>query len=743
MLLQRAAEFYSQNFANSDKARALVAQFGLSDNALLERAEIGYSDGRLSECVPSDRESRDKLVQVGLLGADGSEYLEGHLVFTMRDVDGRIVNLWGLAKSGIPKFLPNLPVTTWNVVAVKQSVRLYVTLSPIEALSLHAAGYSNVVAIDPNHGVPDMKAFSAYGIQTFTVVVGEGAEAEKTAATLVGKFLPLAIGSLVVPAKSVNEVLTKRGAKVLAEFLTANAHGVTAVHVPGMQPVPGGFTLPIGKRRYEVRGLEQSARHLKATVRAECGGRIFVDTLDFYSASARKRFVLDLVRHCEESADLITADVAKLLSACEIRAKQPDMVIPIESANQMPEADRKEGEAMGRAPDLIEIIMDDIARLGIVGEEINKLLFYLAMTARKLPEALAILLLASSGAGKSILQRTVCDLCPPEDILKVTHLSGKALFHLTRTAIKYKVILIEEFEGARLAVYPLRALISEGVLTTQVAGKDPATGRLTTMQNTVEGPATVFMTTTDSTGLDSETRSRFIVTSINESREQTRAILNAQRRRCTLDGLKGNRHRNSIYRRHHAFQRVLQPLAVVNPYVDRLCCEDRSLTGRRDQPKILRLIDAVAFLRQLQKPVKIQDGRNYIEVDETDLKIASRLIQELFVHNLSELSRPAYRLLMILDEMRHKATAAAGDAPAYSFTRKKIREHSGWEHTRVHRYLTELVLLEYARPVSTPRGEPHAYKLLWEQSSRDQPPLFGLPFTDPTPSENSAAVAKA
>ena len=38
--------------------------------------------------------------------------------------------------------------------------------------------------------------------------------------------------------------------------------------------------------------------------------------------------------------------------------------------------------------------------------------------------------------------------------------------------------------------------------------------------------------------MDAETRSRFIITSIDESPEQTRAILEAQRHRHTLDGLR-------------------------------------------------------------------------------------------------------------------------------------------------------------------------------------------------------------
>ena len=45
-------------------------------------------------------------------------------------------------------------------------------------------------------------------------------------------------------------------------------------------------------------------------------------------------------------------------------------------------------------------------------------------------------------------------------------------------------------------------------------------------------PTAVFQTTTDPR-TDAETRSRFIIISVDESLEQTRAILEAQRQSCT------------------------------------------------------------------------------------------------------------------------------------------------------------------------------------------------------------------
>ena len=61
-------------------------------------------------------------------------------------------------------------------------------------------------------------------------------------------------------------------------------------------------------------------------------------------------------------------------------------------------------------------------RLGLVGETANKLIGYLVMTSRKLADPLALLILSGSGAGKSLLQDTLLQLCPDEDLVKLTSL---------------------------------------------------------------------------------------------------------------------------------------------------------------------------------------------------------------------------------------------------------------------------------------------------------------------------------
>ena len=109
-----------------------------------------------------------------------------------------------------------------------------------------------------------------------------------------------------------------------------------------------------------------------------------------------------------------------------------------------------------------------------------------------------------------------------------------------------------------------------------------------------------MIVTTTASDLNDETKSRFLVVSVDESREQTRAIFEAQRRRET--GIVGER--DEVLRRHHALQRCLRPMRVVNPFATALTFPDHRLAARREHPKYLALIRSVAFLRQYQREEK-------------------------------------------------------------------------------------------------------------------------------------------
>jgi hypothetical protein len=362
---------------------------------------------------------------------------------------------------------------------------------------------------------------------------------------------------------------------------------------------------------------------------------------------------------------VVEADINRLLLMSESHdPERADAVATpnVDPATLMSANERRAAEAFGKRPDLIDRILDDYRTCG---------------------------------------------------------LTGKALFYKGRHSVKHKVLALEEEAGAERADYAIRNLISAGELIIETTIKDSGTGRLTTMENRVEGPTSVFITTTNP-DVDPETRSRFFVTGIDESREQTRAILASQRKRHTQVSQADSPTVQATRRRHHNFQRLLKPITIINPFAEKLDYLDDRLQSRRDQPKVLNLIRSVAFLRQMTKTIQIRKGKDqsldYIEVDEQDLQIACDLAAKLLSHSLDDLNQVSRDLLVHLDRMVTEKVEAQPDEESIrktdvEFTRRDIREYTGWSNVRVHKYIQQLVDLEYVHRI---RGGPkarHYYRL--------------------------------
>ncbi len=746
-LLERVVDVYEKAFEESPKGLAFLEKRGLKEGGLFAPYRIGFSDGRLTEMLPGDERLKKELYALGILLESGRERFAGCVVVPVFDANGLLTTLYGRFTGGGNKrhvFLPNRPKGVWNASAMKNYPDLILVESVIDALSVMSAGFPHVMAVQGTHGLNDeqIRSMREAGAQSVTLLL-DGDEAGKTAAKRLKEKLDSSFSCSLITLPGdhdPNSYLQAFGSEGLAEFLQVAAEsgsepstvraGGGAERTPAISSDGTVFRVACGLRRYEVRGLEKGARKLKATVRVEHAGRLHVDTLDFYSARARRQLAQSLCRLFDEPAETIEADLQRLIVECE-RCNLNEVAAreAVAPAVEISPRERADAEAFGRSPDLVEQILSDFETCGLIGEKSNTLLGYIAMTSRRRDVPLSLLILSSSGAGKTALQDAVLAFCPPEDLVKLTSLSGKALFYKEQSSLKHKVLALEEGDGAQDASYAIRNLISAGELVSESTIKDLATGRLVTMENRVEGPTSVFLTTTNPE-IDAETKSRFFVTSIDESREQTRQILVFQRERHCAAGPMENAEREAVLKRHHTFQRLLKPLAVRNPYARQLTYGDDRLQGRRDQPKYLNLIKAIAFLRQMQKEIHFEerDGQavEAVDVEMRDIELANRLAHEVLGHSLDELSRPARDLLITLAEMVKERLAlneekrGGDERPAdVLFTRREIREFTGWTNTRLHIHLKELVDFEYLLVESGRNGLPFRYRLAYEGQGQD------------------------
>jgi DNA primase catalytic core len=486
--------------------------------------------------------------------------------------------------------------------------------------------------------------------------------------------------------------------------------------------------IALGDRRYRIRGLEKNPSFdaLKVNLLVSRpafdgpGEAIHVDSFDLYQQRPRTAFAKQAATEFGVKEEVVKADLGKILLKLEalqaerLQAAQAEK----EKTVSLSEGEREAALALLKDPELLSRIERDFTRCGVVGEATNKLVGYLAVLSRKLDAPLAVTLQSTSAAGKSVLMDAVLSFVPPEDRIRYSALTGQSLFYMGERDLEHKVLAIVEEEGASNAAYALKLLQSEGELTIASTGKDPVTGELRTLDYQVKGPVMILLTTT-AIDIDEELLNRCLVLTIDEGREQTRAIHEIQRDKRTLRGLVAKAEKDGIQRLQQNAQRLLQPLAVVNPYASQLTFAwDRTRT-RRDHEKYLTLIDAIALLHQHQRHVKtaLHDGKplRYVEVTLEDIETANRLARDVLGRTLDELPPKTRELLRRIHAwVDERAAALAMDRADFRFSRRDLREVLQWSDTPLKVHLGRLVEMEYLLVHRGGRGQSFAYELLYQ-----------------------------
>jgi len=487
------------------------------------------------------------------------------------------------------------------------------------------------------------------------------------------------------------------------------------------------IVLTIGERTYRVRGLAKNTGYeaLKVSLRVACDGAWHLDALDMAQAKQRAAFVAAAAEETGLKPELLKREVGRVLLKLEelqeerLRAQ----VAPEPAGPKMSAAEREAALALLRDPKLLERILTDFAACGVVGEETNKLVGYLAAVSRKLPQPLAIVMQSTSAAGKTALMEAVLAFVPPEERVKYSALTGQALYYLGGADLRHKILAIVEEEGAEKASYALKLLQSEGELTIASTGKDPATGRMVTQEYRVEGPVMIFLTTT-AVDIDEELLNRCLVLTVDEGREQTAAIHRLQRERETLAGLLRSESRAAVLGLHRNAQRLLRPLRVVNPFAERLTFLDDRTRTRRDHMKYLALIRTIALLHQHQRPVKTAEHQGqpveYIEATLDDIAAANGLAHEVLGRCLDELPPQTRALLDLIERMVAARRAERKIERAdVRFRARELREFTGWGNSQLHLHLNRLVAMEYVLTHRADHGQGFVYELVYDGSGKD------------------------
>ncbi len=673
----------------------------------------------------------------------------------------------------------------WNIEALQVAKEIILCEALIDALTFWCAGYRNVTTSYGIEGFTDdhLAAFKQHGTERVLIAYDRDDAGDRAADKLAERLMAEDIACFriqfpkgmdansyaltVKPADKSLGVLIRKAhwmgngdaprhpVEVSEPIIAASIPSLVAepqAPAPAPMPLPASplppappaidasvseneITLEFGDRRYRVRGLAKNLAVdvLKVNLLAARGDHFHIDTFDLYHARARHSYIVQAALELQLADDVVKADLGRVLQKLE--ALQDDTIQaalkPKEpAAVQMGEDERAAALELLRDPDLLNRILADFDACGIVGERTNKLVGYLATVSRKLDHPLAVVIQSSSAAGKSSLMEAVLAMMPEEDKVKYSAMTGQSLFYMGETNLKHKILAIVEEEGASRASYALKLLQSEGELTIASTGSDPKTGNLITQEYRVEGPTMILLTTT-AIDIDEELLNRCLVLTVDEDREQTRAIHRLQREKRTLQGLIRKENKSRLLTLHNNAQRLLKPYAVVNPYADQLTFTDDRTRTRRDHEKYLTLIDVIALMHQHQRPIRstVHQGKTieYIEATLDDIAAANRLAHEVLGTSADELPPQTRRVLSALHAMVGAVVQEQGvQQRDVRFTRAQVRQATGLSDTQARIHIERLTAMEYVLTHRGRRGQSFEYELLHDGGMDAGTHLSGL-----------------
>ncbi len=412
-----------------------------------------------------------------------------------------------------------------------------------------------------------------------------------------------------------------------------------------------------------------------------------------------------------------------------------------------PEA-REAARGLSEDPALLHRAIRTLGELGVVGEEENRGLLYLALLSARTEAPISVLVKGRSSSGKSFLVGTALKLIPPRGYYELSSMSTKALVYAD-VDFRHRHLVLYEEDGLNNeeVLYLVRTLLSEGHIRYLTVEKSPQ-GRMVAREITRPGPTGLITTLTKGlTKEDNETRTFSIY--MDDSKAHTLRVVQALAEREALGA------RPEIDAAPwHALYEALPQVEVVVPYAPALArlleAQDlpEDLTRlRRDFGRFLTLVKVVALLHHARRGER--DGRLVASLE--DYALAYHLAARPLARSVHTVSPQALALAVAVREVyedEDKLEEAKGKNPEGSVAVyvKDLARHLRWAKRTVHKWIDQAEaagLIDVQRdgnrlslrPVEGAPLEEAAFRLLPEPARLAREPGEGGRYVHPITGE--------
>jgi len=339
---------------------------------------------------------------------------------------------------------------------------------------------------------------------------------------------------------------------------------------------------------------------------------------------------------------------------------------------------------------LIANLQKDLRQIGILGEDENALILFLAMASHRSDNPFSVLCLAKSGIGKSYLLQKLSECLPKNAFSFHTQISENALYYFDSEQINGKVLFIEDLEWTNAMLMPLSTLQTYGRLIKTRATKDKD-GMLHSTTFEVAGKLCLLACAYSEKNYE-QLSLPFLCLNLNHSQIQDFNVMEYQKK-CKA-GLINSAEITEIQRKLKCVIAILKNKNVINPYATLINLPEDLPQPRKTLLLLLNFIDTITFFRQYQreKTADTNTGEEVIKTHPDDIELAFLLLKSSLFRRADELSTTARGFFCWLQKFLKEAKTT-------QFTALDVRKAKRIHPRTLNRYLQELNLFNYIQIV--------------------------------------------
>jgi len=414
----------------------------------------------------------------------------------------------------------------------------------------------------------------------------------------------------------------------------------------------------------------------------------FRSTLDLYSDSQVDKLIRTL---CDKwGVMLVEASKSIHLLIAQLETyKLDNLRYPQnlkEQGFEMSEEEQQQAGEYLKSNDLIANLQRDFQQIGILGEEENTLILFLAMASHASENPFSVLCLAKSGIGKSYLLQKLSACMPKNAYSYHTQISDNALYYFDSKQINGKALFIEDLEWTNEMLTPLATLQTHGRLIKTRASKDKD-GMLHSTTFEVVGKLCLIACAYSEKNYE-HLSLPFLCLHLNHSQAQDINIMEYQKK-CKA-GLINQSEITAIQRRLQCVIALLKPANIINPFAPLIDLPEDLPYPRKTLLLLLNFIDTITYFHQYQRETVINEstGEVLIKTHPADIELAFNLLKTSLFRRADELSTNARGFYGWLRSFLTEVKTS-------QFTALDIRKSKRIHPRTLNRYLQELTLFQY------------------------------------------------